>query len=575
MKDYSDFGIYLHGKSGVEVKIPCPQCSPHRKKKNYPCLNVNTEKAVWHCWHCNFSGALKTGVDNRSNPFAWKPKTYTRPTYQPLTTLPAKIIDWFGERGITDTVLARNKISYGPVYMPQIEEEVNAVQFPFVVGGEVVNIKYRDGKKNFRMVGGAERVLYGLDDLAETTVIVEGEMDKLSLEMAGFRNCISIPDGAPAEDSKNYESKFDFLEAAKVSLATVKNFILAVDGDGPGKRLEEELARRLGREKCCRVQWPDGCKDANDVLLLDGAQGLADVINAARPYPVKGIFDVIDISDKVETLYRDGVKRGELTGWRSLDELYSVRPGEWTLVTGIPGHGKSELVDALMVNLALSAGWTFGVCSPENQPLERHVAKLAEKLINKPFSPGPTERMTRQEMDAAKDILDQHFSFILPEEDNLTVDGVLELARVLVFRKGIKGLVIDPWNELDHTRPPGTSETEYISRCLTRVRQFARTYGVHVWLVAHPTKLFKDKEGNYPVPTPYDVSGSAHWRNKADNALTVWRDMEDPRKAVEVHVQKIRFKEIGKVGIAELMYRTVTGRYVDPETAYGYKEIRG
>ena len=146
----------------------------------------------------------------------------------------------------------------------------------------------------------------------------------------------------------------------------------------------------------------------------------------------------------------------------------------------------------------------------------------------------------------------------------MTVDGVLRLARALVFRKGIKGLVIDPWNELDHSRSSNQSETEYISDALTKIRRFARTYGVHVWLVAHPTKMQKGSDGKYPVPNPYDVSGSAHWRNKADNCLTVWRDLSAPHnREVQVHVQKIRFKEIGQIGLAKLTYDPTTGRYSD------------
>ena len=192
------------------------------------------------------------------------------------------------------------------------------------------------------------------------------------------------------------------------------------------------------------------------------------------------------------------------------------------------------------------------------------VFKLLEKHLRKPFRLGPTERMTPDDIFPGLEWLGEHFSFILPDEDDLTVNGVLRLARSLVYRKGIKGLVIDPWNELDHSRTSNQSETEYISDSLTKIRRFARKYGVHVWLVAHPTKLQKQTNGKYPVPTPYDVSGSAHWRNKADNCLAVWRDLSElDSKEVQVHVQKIRFKEVGQIGMVELVYDYLTGRYFD------------
>ncbi|HZA27990.1 MAG TPA: DnaB-like helicase C-terminal domain-containing protein, partial [Gammaproteobacteria bacterium] len=283
--------------------------------------------------------------------------------------------------------------------------------------------------------------------------------------------------------------------------------------------------------------------------------------------PIKGLFEVFDVSDRVVHIYEHGMPRAESTGWRALDGLYSVRPGEWTVITGIPSHGKSEWLDALMVNLAMKAGWSFGVFSPENQPIEFHLRKLAKKVVGKPFDPGPIERMTRDELDDTIGWLNGKFAFILPEEP--TVDCILDLAKVLVFRKGIGGLVIDPWNELEHSRPPNLTETEYISQALSRIRSFARTHDVHVWVVAHPTKLQKDKNGEYPVPTPYDISGSAHWRNKADNCLCVWRDLGDKNnRVVEVHVQKIRFSDIGRAGeAAELIHHLPTGKYFDVKEA--------
>jgi twinkle protein len=200
----------------------------------------------------------------------------------------------------------------------------------------------------------------------------------------------------------------------------------------------------------------------------------------------------------------------------------------------------------------------------ENFPLQRHFAKLAEKYVRLPFlSSRQMEKMPERELHNAIEWAKDHFYFLAPEDDDLSVDGVLRLAKVLVFRHGIQGLIIDPWNELDHSWASGDSETRYISSMLTKIRRFARNHGLHVWVVAHPTKLQKKANGEYPVPTPYDISGSSHWRNKADNAIAVHRpnmtDWKDPK--VEVHIQKIRFKEIGKVGNAVLKYDYLTGRY--------------
>jgi twinkle protein len=225
------------------------------------------------------------------------------------------------------------------------------------------------------------------------------------------------------------------------------------------------------------------------------------------------------------------------------------------------------------VNIGVNEGWVFAIFSPENQPVQRHAAKLAEKFVGKPFYKNDyVERMSGNDLERSAQFLHKHFVFVSPSDDELTIDAVLGKIRQMVLRRGIKGAVIDPWNELDHQRPAGISETEYISSAITKIRRFARECNIHIWLVAHPTKLQKDKAtGQYPVPTLYDISGSAHWRNKADNGIVVYREIAKGSKEVEVHVQKIRFKEIGKVGIAVLEYNYANGRYKDPDGKEDYE----
>lgn len=554
MKTFFDYGIDIGNKTGIEVKTICPQCSPHRKKKNYPCLNVNTDKGVWNCWHCGWAGTLKGGE--------WqKPevrKVYTKPAFVRAERKTDELQTWFDTRGISAEVVSRNQITLGKEYFPQVEEERGCILFPYFRGEEVVNIKYRTRDKLFRMAAGAERILYGINDInPEVLVWVEGEIDKLSIEMAGVKSCVSVPDGAPAADSKSYSNKFDFL--AEKAIEPVKMHIIAVDSDEPGVRLQEELVRRLGREKCLVVVWPEDCKDANEVLLKHGVDVLAECIGNARALPIEGTYSVDDIIESIFNDYEYGPERGVSTSWAEMDDTYRVMAGEWTLVTGIPGHGKSEWLDALALNLARHCGWNFGIFSPENQPLKYHVEKMAEKVVGKPFMQGHHERMSFDEMGQALKFINEHFHFMLP--DYPTIDGLLEISQQLVLRHGIRGLLIDPWNEINPARDGNVTETDYISQALTKIRTFARRNQVHVWLVAHPTKLRKNENGSYPVPTPYDVSGSAHWRNKADNCITVYRDVTNEANPVQVHVQKVRKKTNGKVGMVEFDYDRICGRY--------------
>lgn len=272
------------------------------------------------------------------------------------------------------------------------------------------------------------------------------------------------------------------------------------------------------------------------------------------------------IAEEVRELWeKGGLPKGSYVGWPSVHELYSVGLGQWTLITGTPGSGKSEWLDAVMVNLAKAEKWRFVIYSPENWPLALHHAKVIEKYVGKPFNPGPTERLTEKELLDAEQWMHGKFLFAKPERP--AIEAILNEANKYASPNGSYnfGVVLDPWNYLEHHRPQGMSETEYVSDTLSQVVGWVRERKAHLWLVAHPSKMQKNKDGKLPVPTPHDVSGSAHFWNKADNCVTVWRDQSNYlNQDVQIHVQKIRFKNIGRVGVTTLKYDRTTGRYHEP-----------
>lgn len=563
MKRFSDFGIEIVG-TGPQAYTTCPQCQATRKKKNAKCLSVNLELGIWNCHHCGWSGSLKLGDDKNSRPFTWKPKTYRKPEF--IKSEPTDVLlAWFAKRGIDASTVKESSIRIQSVYFPQLEESIDAIVFPYYENGEVVNCKYRGlEQKVFRQEFDAKKILYGMSQIqSEFLIIVEGEIDRLSCQQVGLGSCVSVPDGAPAEGSKSTEKKFEYLANCQNFLEPIKKIVLAVDGDGPGRTLEQELARRLGQERCWRVSWPEGCKDANDVLMKCGADILQQCIHDAKPWPIDHVVYPGDLGDDLRLMREQREAKGLSTGWKSIDELYTIMPGELTIVTGIPGHGKSEFIDALVLNLAVTHGWGAAFCSPENLPVTRHLTKLLEKHVGGPFyDKGHHSRMTEMEMLDALEFLHQHVALIVPEE-SLTIHDLLAKGKGLVCQRGIRGLILDPWNEFDHRRAPGLSETEHVSSSLGLLRRFARNHGVHVWVVAHPAKLQKNMDDKYPVPRPYDISGSAHWYNRADNCLSVWRDVTDElkRHQVEIHVQKIRNKHVGTLGMATLKWDSICGRF--------------
>lgn len=273
------------------------------------------------------------------------------------------------------------------------------------------------------------------------------------------------------------------------------------------------------------------------------------------------ITQIGDITTEIFDFYENGYDSGyTVAKWPQMSEYYRLAKRELTVVTGVPSHGKSEMMDAILVHLARDRGFKFALFSPENYPHQIHFEKFASKYTGKPFHQGPTERMTPDEVSQSLAWANDHFFFIDPDMSAVTLDNVLSLTKQAKEEHGVDGLLIDPWNELEHKRPAQQSETEYISDSLTKLRRFARHENIFLWLIAHPAKLHRDKDGKRPVPTPYDISGSAHWYNKADNCLTVYRN-EDNTTAL--HIQKIRFKIHGKLGEVAFTYDKPTGIYTE------------
>lgn len=567
MFNWNELGIKTYGRQKGEAKLLCPRCSAERKNKTDKCLSVNLDSGLFNCHHCEWSGkASEMGGYQMAQHWERPKKTYTKPVYEIANEPPAnKLLDWFAARAIPASVVTRHKVEVRIAWMPQTNRDERTIAFPYFRDGDVINVKYRTAAKQFRMEKGAETCLYGLDDIgdSEDLIFVEGEIDKLSCEVAGFTNCVSVPNGA--------DSDLDCLGADESRLAHVKRFILAVDADEKGKKLEAKLISRLGRDRCWLVEWPKDCKDANDVLVKYGAEKLRDCVASARAIPIEGVFEINDIRERIFELYERGTPTGAHPGWDALKDYYRPVLGQWTAVIAIPGSGKTSWMAALMINLAIRHGWKFAVFPAENLPAEEYASLLAEIFTGLPFNQGPNERMSKAELSAALDWLHEHFIILNPNDDELDLDSLLSMAKAYCLRRGINGFVIDPWNELDHKQPAQQTETQYVSNSLIKVRRFAKTHNIHVWIVVHPTKLAKDKEGKYPVPTLYDASGSSHWRNKADFGISIYRHFDNDDMPTEIHVQKVRWKWCGGLGMAELYFDKLTGRYDDRKPASGVK----
>jgi twinkle protein len=539
-------------KRSGENSMPCPECSKDRKKQNAKPFSWDAAKGVGHCLHCGAKfGRKLEGPYVKSN---LTEQSYVRPEWRNVTELEDDVLKFFTDRGISQRTVIKAKITQGRTFFPQLEKEAKTIEFNYFRNDELINIKYRGPKKSFKLYKDAELIFYNIDSMIgmDYVIITEGEMDALSYMEMGFESVISVPNGA----TKSSQQRLQYLDNCIDLFESVETIYLATDDDEPGRILQEELARRLGKYRCRKVAYFSH-KDANELLMTDKLS-LADTITKAEPYPIEGIITVDDLADDIWRLKREGLKPGCGISINSFNELLTFEPGYLTVVTGIPNHGKSEFLDQIMVDLSVMHNWRFGIFSPENYPIQLHFSKIAAKLLGESFN-SVEDYQVVQAMDYYRD----NFVHIVPKEDN-SVESIVEHATQLVKRYGINGLVIDAWNKLEHDY--SSNETVYISKQLDVIINFAQKYGVHIFVVAHPTKMQRDKQtGAYMVPTIYDMAGSAHFYNKSHNGISVYRHFhEDGTSTPEVFVQKVKFKHWGRQGNVMLQYDISSGRFYKP-----------
>ena len=553
--------ITINKKEG-EVRVPCRACSHERKKSKEKCLAINAESGAYMCHHCGDSGIILTHRTMSSSD-----EKYERPQPSNVTALSDKLYDWFKERGISAGTIIRNKITQSEEYMPQVGKNRVTVNFNYYRDDELINIKYRDAEKNFKQTKNAEKIFYGLDDIQDCTevYIVEGEMDKLSLEEAGITNCVSVPDGAPNPGTKNYDNKFSYLDNCWSYFDTVEKIHICSDNDTNGRVLLEEISRRLGRERCNIVNFPEGIKDANQMLVELGPIKLEECLKNSVPYPVEGIFTVDSEKGYMLDVFHNGKKKGLTTGYRILDNHYKLRTSELDVWTGVPGSGKTMMAMQIMLNASVLYGWKWGVFSPENYPVGDLFDVLAEMYIGNTSDMDKDNRMTEYEYETAIKFLNEHFYAIYPEDD-FSLDNVLSKFKHLVMRYGIKGCLLDPFNQLDHEFK-GKDETTYIGECLTKIRRFEQVNDLKFIIIAHPRKMDKDDTGlHYKMPTAYDISGSQNWFNKADNVVCIHRNNPQDTfdTSVRVNIQKVKFQKlVGIPGEQLLKFDRRSNRYLD------------
>ena len=534
----------------------CPVCSHTRKPKNQKakCASYDWERGLGTCHNCNTSFQLHT-YKRKGN----ADKVYVKPKQIINEDQPEfvsdKVIEWFKTRGISQETLFDLKIEEGPEYMPQTGKTENVIKFNYFMGGELTNVKYRDGRKNFKLYKGAEKVFYNIDSIVgfEYCVIVEGEMDVLALYEAGITNAISVPNGATLNTNN-----LDYLDNCIDYFEDKDKIILAVDSDEAGQALQSELIRRLGSEVCYLAKFDD-CKDANEYLLKYGPEELSKVISGAKPVPLENVTTFKDVEDEVSDFVKNGFKPGFQIGLANFDRIFSTYTGQFITVTGIPSSGKSDFVDQMCVGYNQNYGWKIAFASPENAPTYLH----AHKLMRKVWQDMPTSAdIKTDKWNQVADHVNNNFFFI--DMERYTLESVLKKGAELVKRKGIKCLVIDPFNKVRDVDAKTEDVNRYTMEYLTKIEMFAKKYDVLVFIVAHPTKMYKGNDGQIDEPTMYNIKGGGEWYDASYHGILVHRNYEE--KTVKAKVLKVKFQNLGENGAeAHFKWEPKSGCFIPHE----------
>ena len=534
----------------------CPVCSHTRKPKNQKakCASYDWERGLGTCHNCNTSFQLHT-YKRKGN----ADKVYVKPKQIINEDQPEfvsdKVIEWFKTRGISQETLFDLKIEEGPEYMPQTGKTENVIKFNYFVGKDLINVKYRDGRKNFKLYKGAEKVFYNINSIVgwEYCVITEGEMDVLALHEAGITNAVSVPNGATLNTNN-----LEYLDNCIDYFEDKEKIILAIDKDAAGQALQAELIRRLGAEVCYLADFKE-CKDANEYLINYGPERLSEAISRSRPVPLENVTTFKDIEHDIEDFVENGFKPGYQVGLANFDRIFSTYTGQFITVTGIPSSGKSDFVDQMVVGYNQNYGWKTAFASPENAPMYLH----AHKLMRKVWQDMPRkEDIKTEKWNKVAEHVNNNFFFI--DMERYTLESVLKKGAELVKRKGIKCLVIDPFNKVRDIDCNSEDVNRYTMEYLTKIEMFAKKFDVLVFIVAHPTKMYKGSDGQIEEPTMYNIKGGGEWYDASYHGLLVHRDYD--AKTVKAKVLKVKFQNLGENGAeAHFKWEPKSGCFIPHE----------
>lgn len=610
-KTLEDYKIVAPAELG-EHWIACPVCKDEKLRK-FPearCMYVLRGEAAsrWECWMCGAEGDTDVGITCAGGGYFFgeaakhRLKDILTPSDKEFDP---KALKTLTRRTLTEAAIARSRIGFKKsAWFEPIEAAVPSLTFPYYLNGRLEAIKYVTASGAYWLAGGpASGLLFGIDDLTyqvrpgqivpqDTAFVVTGELNKVAMDVAGFENSVAMP-FTPAKDEK-FDHYYQLFEASNYKLPDddeqgvidrIQTIFLAIDNDERGLKLEAELIRRLGPDRCVRVRWPklpldhspvllwdgrktiqpgDTLKDASEVLYCLGPEAIQLAIQNAKPVPIDGVYTVDDFEEELDSYYEHGLPPGISVGGKAFEDaegkhrLQLQTKTTW-VVTGIPGHGKSRWVENIMIDLARDADWKIAHFSPEVRPLALQTSYFESQYLGLPFEKGSRTRMTFEQHTQAKRWVRDHFFFYEAGLLPFSVDDLLAMSTKLVKKFGIRAVVFDPWNNIYHARRHNEREDEYIGQALQKINAWRAKFDCWVCIVAHPTKM--KAIGQEPVPTMNDIKGGSEFYAMSDFGFSVWRNKLNENEASQVHIQKSKFHHLATLGVAQQSFDKPTMRF--------------
>lgn len=439
---------------------------------------------------------------------------------------------WLEARGLDSDLCERLGLTSRPG-----RDGKGEIVVPYERNGELVYSKVRtlDPKGFYREPKGGAPMFWREDAITDPgladqpIIITEGELDAISAIQAGFWRTISVPDGAPknamvdgrAAPDDRASGKYAFLDAALAAMESTKEIIIAADNDAPGHALLSDLSALLGPARCKFVRYPGKCKDLNEVLRDYGVDGVRACLEDAQWIRIVGV-----------RRFEDLPPLPPLAVWRPdvhqpIDDLIPICPGQVSVWTGIPGSGKSALLNAVAWSIARRDGIRIAHGTFEAAPQREYFEDCVGFMHGVPHG-----EASQAQLAATRRFLQEQTIFLMsdgfasPGEEEFfdaDLDWFFDAARAAIVRFGCRIVILDPWSQIEHSRPAHEQETTYVQKAIRRARSFARTFDVHVAIIAHPTKQRKLEDGTYAMPEGYEISGSAHWFNGVDMGVTIHR----------------------------------------------------